>query len=309
MNISNTTVMPNTTNSNSNIFTFMGYYCLLIVILGTIFNLCTFAVLCRSVFRNTQARPMIHYMRAIAIIDFLGLYGWTLDTYFNTIYGFTLKNLYTVASCKFSMFFNYWTLQISAWLHVFVCFDRYLFMSRIQPNTWFNRSKSVLIIIGCIIGIFFLSNFPILLFICYRNTDGHIVIDSQLVNMLFIFQHIHLWMYDLIPSTLILLFNVISIRHLYRLRRTTTIRNSKIRHRPITITLIITSFLYVVTRTPSTVVYSYFSDTVSATQWGRGLNIALNLLLYTFPVLNFPIYFMTFTEFRQNLLNFIRRRV
>ncbi|CAF0915812.1 unnamed protein product, partial [Adineta ricciae] len=98
MNISNTTAIPNTTNSNSNIFTFMGYYCLLIVILGTIFNLCTFAVLFRSVFRNTQARPMIHYMRAIAIIDFLGLYGWTLDTYFNMIYGFTLKNSYTVAS-------------------------------------------------------------------------------------------------------------------------------------------------------------------------------------------------------------------
>ncbi|CAF0981761.1 unnamed protein product [Adineta ricciae] len=98
MNTSNVTDMSNASNSEPDPFTFMGYYCLSMVVLGTIFNLFTLTVLCRTTFRNSQVRPMIHYMRAIAAIDFLGLYGWTLDAYFDAVYGFTLNYSYTVAS-------------------------------------------------------------------------------------------------------------------------------------------------------------------------------------------------------------------
>ena len=40
---------------------FLGYYSLVMVILGTILNLLTLSILFRPVFRNTQARPALHY--------------------------------------------------------------------------------------------------------------------------------------------------------------------------------------------------------------------------------------------------------
>ncbi|CAF1363874.1 unnamed protein product [Adineta ricciae] len=306
-NTSNSNGTYKSSSSNEGVYV-IAYYNLLMVILGTIFNATTFFVFCRAKFRNTAARPVIHYMRAIAIIDFVGLYGWTFESYISTIYNISLTYSYTVASCKFAWFFNFWTLQASAWLHVFVSFDRYLFMSRIQPNTWFNRSKNILIIIASVITIFVLYNFHILLFVCYENANGYIVTDSRLYTFLPLFQTLHLFIYDIIPSSLMLTFNFISIYHLYKIRHITTITNSKIRHRPITITLVVTSFLYVVTRTPSAVIYSYFYASLQTTDWGRRLARGFNILLYTFPILNFPIYLVTFSEFRQELFRCITRR-
>ncbi|CAF1344749.1 unnamed protein product [Adineta ricciae] len=307
--------MATTNNSNatsmyssSNDVTFAGYYSLLMVIIGTIFNLLIFIVLCRARFRNAQVRSTIHYIRAIAMIDFLGLYGWTLDNYFGIVYGFTLTSSYTIASCKFFLFFNYFTLHISAWLHVFVCFDRYLVLSRLNPNTWFNQSKNVLIMIGCIIGFFFLFNFHILLFVCYQDINGQINTNSKLYILYPLYHRIHLCVYNLIPSFFIILFNGISVYHLYRLRRTTSIQNSQVRHRSISITLIITSILFVIMRTPSSINYAFFYGSLYATDWGLHLIYAIDIIQYTFPILNLPIYLITFTEFRYELMSSITRR-
>ncbi|CAF1493930.1 unnamed protein product, partial [Adineta steineri] len=43
------------------------YYPLALVIIGTLLNLLTLIILCRSTFRDTKKQPIIHYMRAIAI--------------------------------------------------------------------------------------------------------------------------------------------------------------------------------------------------------------------------------------------------
>ncbi|CAF1681726.1 unnamed protein product, partial [Adineta ricciae] len=140
------------------------------------------------------------------------------------------------------------------------------------------------------------------------SVGGYIVADSPLRPMISTFQTVHLWIYDLIPSGLILSFNFLSIHHLHKLRRTTTITNSKIRHQPITITLIISGFTFVMTRTPASLNYGFLYPTLSKTYWGRYIIDAFNLLLYTCPVLSFPIYFMTFSEFRHQLINFVTRR-
>ncbi|CAF1649570.1 unnamed protein product [Adineta ricciae] len=115
MNTSNATAIAYAAKSVSTYIAFYGYYCLSTVILGTTLNLLTLFVLCRSTFRNAQGRPTIHYMRTIAVIDFLGVYGWNVDGYLSAIHGFSLTYSYSVASCKFSFFFNFWTLQTSAW--------------------------------------------------------------------------------------------------------------------------------------------------------------------------------------------------
>jgi hypothetical protein len=120
-------------------------------------------------------------MRAVAIFDILMLYGWNLDHYLLGAYGFTLQ-LYSIALCRFFSFFDYFTPQVSAWLRVFICFDRYLSLSRLH-KTWFSQSKSVLIIIASIVIVFTIINFQFLLFACFYQSDGTIDPNARLYIM------------------------------------------------------------------------------------------------------------------------------
>ncbi|CAF1394841.1 unnamed protein product [Adineta steineri] len=314
VNNSSMNILTNTSNSTStNIYSviinvpFLGYYSLLMIIIGTVFNLLTFIILCQPAFRDTKVRPTLHYMRALALIDLINLYGWNLDNYLQIVHGFTLNDSYTVASCKFFTFLNYVTLHISGWLRIFICFDRYLCLSRVQPNTWFNRSKSVLIIIFGTTIFFMLFNLHLLIFVCYRNDSGQIVRSSKLYPLYPIYNQINLVLYNGIPLFFMVLFNSMSIYHLIRLRYATIVQNSRIRHRAISITIISTTFLFFVTGTPSSISYSFFYGTLAATVTGRRLMNAFAAIGYTFPVLSFPIYLITFSEFRRATIGLVMR--
>ena len=156
MSNTTTTSIPATTTRISTELLIVAYYSLTVTVVGTILNFFTFIILCRSTFRDTRARPTLHYMRTIAIFDILTLYGWNLDHYIYPIHGFYLQ-FTSLVPCKFLSFLNYFAAQSSAWLRVFICLDRYLSLSRLH-RTWFSKSKSVLIIIGCIMGVLFLLN-------------------------------------------------------------------------------------------------------------------------------------------------------
>jgi hypothetical protein len=121
----------------------VAYYSLLLMVLGTILNLLTFVVFFRGKFRNTEERPTIHYMRAIAIVDILMLYGWNLDHYLMNVHGYYASSV-SIGICKLVLFINYFAPQTSAWLRVAICLDRYLSLSRLH-RTWFGHSKHVLI--------------------------------------------------------------------------------------------------------------------------------------------------------------------
>ena len=81
----------------------VAYYSLFLMIAGTSLNILTFIIFCRAKFRKSDERPTIHYMRAIAIVDIMMLYGWNLDHYLANIYGFYIGGL-SIGSCKFIIF-------------------------------------------------------------------------------------------------------------------------------------------------------------------------------------------------------------
>ena len=291
--------------SNSTIFAlapskllFASYYPLSLAIGGTIFNLLTFVTLCRSKFRDTNQRPTLHYMRTIAIIDILMLYGYNLDHYLWNIHGFTLLT-YSIASCKFFSFLNYFPLQTSAWLRIFLCLDRYLLLSR-PRRTWFGHSKNILIIIACIIIIFTLFNLHVVIFACFYDTNGSIDSDSQVYSIYPFWNDVNLGVYNVIPFLLMTLLNSKIIYYLIHLRQTSSVQNSQIQHRAITITLVITTFLFLAMTIPSTVAYSFFILVADHT-----LLQLLNSLLYTYHVTSFPLYFITLREFRQEFIKMI----
>ncbi|CAF1110365.1 unnamed protein product [Rotaria sp. Silwood1] len=89
------------------------------------------------------------------------------------------------------------------------------------------------------------------------------------------------------------------IYYLIRLQTTSTIQNSRIQHRSISITLVITTSLFIIMTIPATIGYASFSTASS---------FVLNLLdgfLYSYHVLSFPLYMITFDEFRQEFFAMI----
>jgi hypothetical protein len=270
----------------------IAYYPLFLVIIGTGFNLLTFIILCRSTFNNSRRQATIYYMRAIAIFDILMLYGWNLDHYILNVYGILLQR-YSIVLCKILSFLNYFSGQSSAWLRVFMCLDRYICLSHLHP-IWFNQSKNVLITIICIITFFALFNFHIILFACFYTNKGRISVNARRYKIYPLWDYINLGLYNCTPFILMVIFNSGVIYHLIHIRFISSIPNSRIHHRAISITLVLTTFLFLLMTIPATVSFAFFYTTASVTV----LHL-LDSILYTYHILSFPLYLITFNEFRQ----------
>ena len=274
------------------------YYPLFLIIAGTSLNLLTLAVLCRSPFRNTKKQPAMHYMRVIAVFDILTLYGWNLDHYFSYVHSLPLSE-YSISSCKAIVFISYATRQVSAWLRVFVCFDRYLTLSRLR-RTRFNTSRGILIIIGCIIAVFITLNFPLLLFACFYKPDGIISANAPQYQIFPMWDYIHLCVYTAVPLVLMVVFNSGVVYHLLRIRRGSTVSNSRIHHRAVSVTLVVTTSLFLILTTPSSIAFPFFHRVISNT----GLQL-LDGIYFTHHTLSLPLYLITFHEFRREFLAMI----
>ena len=294
---SSTTTVASTIDLENRI---VAHYSLVLIIVGTLFNAITFLVLCRPLFRGTKTRPTLHYMRTIAIFDILMLYGWNFDHYVYPIYGFYLSRA-SIGACKFLSFLNYFAAQSSAWLRVFVSFDRYLSLTRLH-RTWFNNSKHVIIIISCILIVFFLLNLQFFPLACYYTAAGKISAYSKYFKLYPMWDYINLTFYNCLPFIFMCVFNGGAIYSLVRHRQTTMIQNSQIQHRSVSITLITTTFLFLIMTVPATVAFAFFTN-ANAT-----LLRALDCMLYTYHVLSFPLYMITFTEFREEFVSIITCR-
>ncbi|CAF1255261.1 unnamed protein product [Rotaria sordida] len=275
----------------------VAYYPFTLIIVGTLLNLLTFIILCRPTFKDTKKQPIIHYMRTIAIFDILMLYGWNLDHYLQIMYGYILLT-YSIPTCKIFGFLNYVAPQSSAWLRVFICLDRYLSASRLH-RTWFSHQKSVLIIITSIILFFMLFNLHILIFACFYRRSGSINANAQLYRIYPLWDYINLGLYNCAPFILMIIFNSGVIYHLIRHRHARIIQNSNIQHRAISITLVLTTFLFLIMTIPATIVAAFFFTTQAT------LMKILDSALYTYHITSFPLYFITFGAFRRECIMMI----
>ncbi len=273
---------------------FIAHYFLFLVIIGTLLNSLTFITLCRSKFRNRAAKPTFHYMRAIAIFDILMLYGWNLDHYLSNVHGFTLQNL-SIPTCRLFSFLNYFAAQSSAWLRVFISLDRYLALSRMH-QTWFSHSKNGLIVIATIIAVLLLLNFHFFLFACFYETNGTVNVRSLFFPLYPLWDYVNLGVYNCAPFILMILFNSGVIYHLFQLRHTTTIRNLRIQHRSISITLLIITFLFLIMTAPATIAFAFFTTTYT------NLLLLFDGILYSYHIISCPLYFITYSDFRRECI-------
>lgn len=273
-------------------------FSLIVTVMGTALNLLTLFILCRTTFRQTRTRPVIHYMRAMAVIDILMLYGWNIDHYLKPMHGFMLQRA-NIPLCRFLSFLNYFAAQTSAWLRVFVCLDRYLALSRLH-RTWFSKSKNVLIVIAVIVVIFIIVNSHFFVVGCSIQQDGSVTVFSTAFELYPTWDYVNLVFYNCLPFLMMTVFNSGVIFHLVELRRTTMLETSRIDHRSISVTLVITTFLFLLMTIPVTIAFAFF-------YWiDIAILRALDGLLYSYHVLSFPLYFFTFDEFRNQFLILIR---
>jgi hypothetical protein len=286
------------TSSDTGADLFVTYYPFTLVIVGTLFNFFTCAIFFRPTFRDTNKRPVLHYMRAVTIFDILMLYGWNLDHYLYGAFGFTL-NQYSVASCKITSFLNYVAPQVSAWLRIFICLDGYLSFSRLH-KTWFSKSKHVLIVIAGIIITFTLINLHLPIFACFYNTDGTVNTNSRLYVVIPMWDYVNLGLYNCVPFIFMVIFNSGVIYHLIHLRQTSTVQNSRIQHRSLSITLVVTTFLFLIMTIPGTIAYAFFGATAS-----QFLLHFFDSILFTYHISSFPLYMITFTEFRKEVIRLV----
>ncbi|CAF1193911.1 unnamed protein product [Adineta steineri] len=223
----------------------------------------------RSTFRNTKKQPIIHYMRAIAIFDIFMLYGWNLDHYLSSKHGFILLT-YSIATS-----------------------------SRLR-RPWSSREKGDLMIISCIIILVTLFNFYFLIFACFYRSNGTIDPNAQLYQIYPLWNNINLGVYNCIPFIFMVIFNSGIIYHLIKRRQIRIIQQSQIQHRTISITLVITTFLFLIMTIPATIVAAFFVTT-------RTTNLAkiLDSILYTYHITSFPLYLITFKEFRQEFIKMV----
>ena len=104
----------------------LAYYSLFLAIAGTIGNCLTFIICYRL--RSTTT---FVFLMVSSIFDTTALYFWNVNQFTSTILDIDLQNLNKL-SCKFGMYVQFTSLQISAWLLVAMSIDRLM-------SVWISR--------------------------------------------------------------------------------------------------------------------------------------------------------------------------
>jgi len=283
------------------------YYPLCLTCLTTILNSLTIIVLNQKVFRP---RPTIRYMSAIAFVDMLMLYGWNLDHFFRLKFGFEIDRL-TVLSCKLSIYFNHFLSQSSAWLRVWMCIDRFFTLNQVrQRRAIYQHHRVIFLIIFTFVGIA-LINLHLPIFSCYtyhNGTEIKIAGGSLDYDLYPAWNYINLALYNIIPFILMLIFNILIIRHLILIKRTSILQQSRIRHLSISIPILLTAFLFCIMTTPPAITFAFFYQQTRSDIFNKYLLSLLDSIKYTYYSLTFFLYFITLIDFRREVFRLLHCR-
>ncbi len=91
-----------------------------IIILGTFGNAFVFYV----GYRNRTTSPTFLFLMFMSIADLVSMYWWNLSHFIEPFFFIDIQN-YNFYLCKFLSFFQFTSLQISAWILVLISVERY----------------------------------------------------------------------------------------------------------------------------------------------------------------------------------------
>lgn len=283
------------------------YYPLCLTCMTTVLNSLTLIIFSRKVFHQ---RPIIRYMRVIALVDILMLYGWNLDHFFRFQFGFELDRL-TVFSCKLSTYFNHLLPQLSAWLRVWMCIHRFWNLTQLQQHRNAHQHRRATFFITTTLIILASINLHLPIFSCYAyqyNNEIHISTDSLYFRLYPTWNYVNLALYNVIPSCLMLVFNIGIIRHLIVVKRRSILRQSRVRHSSISFFILLSTFLFCLMTTPPAIIFAFFQTFVKSAIFQNLVLSILDSIKYTYHSLSFVLYFLTLTDFRNEVWRLLTRK-
>jgi hypothetical protein len=271
------------------------YYPLFLICANTLLNSLILVILCKKKFFQ---RPTTHYMRAIAIVDIFMMYGWNFDHFLDYQFGFELDRL-TVWTCKIFMYYNHCFNQMSAWLRVWLCVDRFRTLHQVRKCQTMARHRQALIIIVVTIVFIALFNLHLPILSCYSHTNGTKISAQSLHFKVYpMWSYVNLCVYNLLPFLIMFILSMKVIQYLIIIKRTSTIRHSRIQHRSISTFMFLSVVLFVIMTTPSTVIFMFSSAQFKSPALRSLLVAFVDCIQYTYHSLAFLLYFITLIEFR-----------
>lgn len=282
------------------------YYPLCLTCVTTVLNIITIIVFYQKVFCQ---RPTIRYMRATAFIDMFMLYGWNLDHFFRLKFGFELDRL-SVVSCKISTYLNHVLSQSSAWLRVWMCIDRFCALNQVRQRRAIYQHRRITFLLAFTFISLALINLHLPIFSCYTYVDRNeikVAGGSLYYHLYPTWNYVNLALYNIIPFILMLIFNTLIIRHLILIKRTSTLKQSRIRHSSISIPILLSAFLFCIMTTPPAIIFAFFYKQTRL-EFNKYLLDILDAIKYTYHSLSFLLYFFTLVDFRVEVFRLLHCR-
>ena len=306
---SNDTYIPQSTEDQSIELAILSNFSLLITIMGTIFNLITFLIIsCNQELRKTTS--MI-YLLYLTVTYTLSLYVWNLNHFFYFNFRF-LTEYINIALCKIFVFNQFFSLESSGFLLSILSVDRYISVISI-PGSFasrlpFRTPKSAHLWSLILIGLVFILNSHILIFNGYYEQKFDVDINqtvSKLVCYRYIngftlnplWENVHLILYSLIPFIIMLIFNILLIKRITRMKnmnKGSAIRNIK--------SILVITFLFLIMTVPSSVAYGFFMQTSP-----KKVLLLLDDLSFLNNSILFFTFFLTNLKFRKIIIDYFKK--
>jgi hypothetical protein len=209
------------------------------------------------------------------------------------------------------------SLQSSGFLLTILCIDRYLTVSS-TPGSLISRLpfrtvKSAHVWSWIIIGLVFILNSHILILNgTYEENNTNLNLTSLIFKCIYsngfkffpIWECVHLVLYNLIPFSIMMVFNILLIR---KIRSSLKDKNLKINSKKENIkrnviSILVITFLFLIMTMPASIAYGFFHDKLTPT-----ILTALDVFSFLNNSTLFFTCFFTNSRFRKVIFNWLKK--
>ncbi|CAF0724268.1 unnamed protein product [Brachionus calyciflorus] len=293
---------------------------IIIVVFGVLSSLLSFYICYRI--KNNATFIFLSYLSITSIFT---LYKFPLNGIVSSLFNIDFLNI-NIYECKISMFIQFTSLQICAWILVLVSVEQYLCVKIQHWRTIHFKPKRAYITVTSLVLFFMAFNFNFFFTFGFEvdypievvknstefNMTQNVTIeyvkkilcygDSRFPWTLWMNDvgRVHLVLYSLGPATILFISNILLISHLYTTRRPNggnSAQNDKKKNKQdqMTKTIIFMTLLFTLITLTSTIimwVFTFFTD------YGEFLFRLTGVFIFAYHGLNFIVFYISNNRFR-----------
>lgn len=307
---------------------------LFVIFIGLFGNLTCFVIFRFSNQFNTI--PSMVFLSFLAIFDTISLFEWNLNHFLGSNFGFRLEFL-SLFNCKFFVFLQVYSLQVSGLLLSIMCIDRFVTVNSLPGSIYsrlpFSSKKSSYIWSSIIIVTMFILNCHILIFngnfiqVRLKNqTRITIYNGTSMTNFTIIrkkekcywytsefrfyptIDHINLIIYNFVPFIIMIVFNFLLIRSLMnsKSKGLSKGKNSNLLfRRRLTISILTITFAFIIMTMPSSIAFGFFSEKIKKELRASSIFHLLDTFAFMFHSCLFINCFTSNAKFRKYCIDSI----